>query len=127
MTASDATSASSRPSARARYDAVTTGLVMVAAGIGLMLHNAGTIDLWAYRQWLPLLLLLPAGGALVGDDGCGRGWFWAAAWATASVVLLLYMQGYRVLDVRTAFALVMIAIGGRIVWRTAAGDRERRR
>jgi hypothetical protein len=121
MTAPDLTSASSRPPAKGRYDAITTGLLMVAAGIALMLHNAGSIDLWALRAWWPLLLLVPAGGALVGDGECGRGWFAALAWTAASVFLLLFMQGYPVLDGRTVFALVLIVVGGRMLWRPGAG------
>lgn len=101
-----------------RYSALSTGLLMMAAGVVLALHNLGRFDAWVLRPWWPLLLLVPAGQALFGDKGCGRGWTGALIWTLASMALLAHTHGYPVLRPGTVLAAACVLGGAYLLWRT---------
>lgn len=100
-----------------RYGTVATGVLMMTAGFLIALHNGGYVDARTLRPWWPLLLLVPAGQALFARRACGRRWLGASIWVAASVLLLLYMQGYPVLRVSVLAPLVFIGGGAYLLWR----------
>ena len=101
-----------------RYSALSTGVLMIAAGVVLALHNLGRFDAWTLQPWWPMLLLLPAGKALFSDSGCGRGWPAALAWVAASMALLAHTRGYPVFRPGTLIAVACVIGGAYLLWQS---------
>jgi len=110
--------------AKARYNAIVWGLLMIVGGVGLMLHNAGVVNLWSLRLWWPVLLFVPAGEAIVAAGGGLRGWLTAVLWGGGAVLLLLHLHDYPVLRLGTVVALLLIVLGARLLWRPRVDDSE---
>ena len=94
-----------------RYASLAWGLLLIAAGVLLALHTRGHFDVWTLKPWWPLLLVVPAGQALVRTEGCLKGWWGAGLWMVAMLVLFLNQRGYPVFRPSAMIALALIASG----------------
>jgi hypothetical protein len=110
-------SVSSCHAAAPRYDAISTGLLMIAGGVVLMLYRQGIVHWQDLIRWSPALMIIPAGRALVAHRNRRRAWLHAAAWAGASVLFLLSAHEYPVLRGEVLVALAFVAVGVWLLWR----------
>jgi hypothetical protein len=94
-----------------RFASLAWGLLLMAAGVLIVLHTRGHFDAWTLKPFWPLLLLVPAGQALVRERGCLSGWKAASLWGVAMVLLLLDQRGYPVFRPGAMIALALIAGG----------------
>lgn len=108
-----------------RYDAITTGLLMVAGGIVLILQRQGVVDAREYWRWLPVLMLIPAGREIVANETWWRGLRRALVWIAVGTVFLLEMHGYSVLRADILVALAFVAGGVWLLWRPEPTRRSR--
>lgn len=112
-----------------RYDALVTGVLLMGAGAVLALHSAGRFDVRLLIPWWPLVFLIPAGSALVRRDGRLRGWAGVGFWLGVALISAAFMHGWLTLRPAAVVAIVLVAIGVRVIWQgvSPADQRERRR
>jgi hypothetical protein len=103
-----------------RYGAITNGLLLMSAGTALALHSAGRLDVWALMPWWPVLLLLPAGQALLVRQGCLGGWPGAALWVGAAIVALLHTHRYVAFRLSVLVPAALVVVGVVIIWQGLA-------
>jgi len=97
------------------------GIVVIVVGVVFTLRNLG------FRAWFPLSRIWPVALIAVGiaklfDKRAGSK-FWAWALVVGGSVLLAEQYGFIYFSIWSLWPLLIVAVGGRIVWQAVQGER----
>lgn len=98
------------------YPRLIFGLLIMTAGVLITLDNLGFLHAGDFLQFWPVALIAVGALKLVERNFAGPGAFGGLLWVAAGGVLLLWTLDY--VSPFSLIPLVLVAIGGRLVWHT---------
>jgi predicted membrane protein len=105
---------------------VVFGLVLVAAGIIFTLDNLEIIDARDYLRFWPVVFVGVGALKLWHATRDGRGWFGGLLFLGLGLWMLLNRIIYLTFSPREFFPMVLVFLGGYLVWRGFGGSRPQR-
>lgn len=105
------------------YPRLALGFLIMAAGVLITLDNLGMVDAGGYLRYWPAALVVIGALKLAEHGVVGPGAFGGWVWVIAGGVLLAWTLGYA--SPLRLLPLILVVIGGRLVWHTLAPRPER--
>ena len=125
MTAAETTTGG-RPGRRGPTAQVVFGLMIVIVGILFTLDNVGLIDARDYLQFWPAGLVAVGLLKLWHTSRDGHGWFGGVAFVVIGTWMLIERIVYFTINARELLPLMLVVLGGYMVWRGFGGHRRER-
>jgi predicted membrane protein len=125
MTAAENT-AGSKPGRRGPTAQVVFGLMIVIVGILFTLDNVGMIDARDYLQYWPAGLVAVGLVKLWHATRDGHGWFGGLVLIIIGTWMLIERIVYFTINARELLPLILVFLGGYMVWRGFGGHRRER-
>ncbi len=115
------------PSVRSPRPRVTAqvmlGFLIIVMGVLFTLDNLELIDARDYMQYWPAGLVAIGLVKLRHAARTGQGWFGGLAFAVIGTWMLIARIVYFTIDARDLFPMLLVALGGYLVWRGFGGTR----
>jgi putative Mn2+ efflux pump MntP len=105
---------------------VVLGLMVVAVGILFTLDNLNIIDARDYLQYWPAGLVAVGALKLWHATRDGHGWFGGVIFVAAGTWMLVQRIVYITINARELLPLLLVGLGGYMVWRGFGGQRRER-
>ena len=115
------------PAPRASRPAVTPqvvlGLLVIVVGVLFTLDNLEIIDAYDFLRYWPAGLIAVGGMKLWHAMRHGQGWFGGIAFTSIGAWMLLNRIVYIRVDARDLWPILLVLVGGYMVWRGVGGGR----
>ena len=105
---------------------VVMGLLIVTVGVLFTLDNLDVLDARDYLQYWPAGLMVVGGVKVWQAARGGHGWFGGLLFMGIGAWMLLNRIIYITIDARQFFPLMLVVLGGYMVWRGFGGKRPAR-